>query len=1134
MAAKLRFLQIRRAVSISGSPMNAFRRLFSVVVLASSIHGWADEIGDPNAAGKGIADAQAAVKSFSVGSGLKVEVWASEPLLTNPVALAFDDQGRAYVAETYRRRTSVLDIRRFEDWTVENLALRSVEDRTAFLQRKLPEAAVTKPGKDKADRNGDGQYDWRDLAVESERIKIVEDADGDGHADRSSVLAEGFNSVATGVGAGVCPTGGKEDPTFYTCAPDLWKISADGSKEKLFSGFAVHVAYGGHDLHGPKVGPDGRLYWSIADCGAHVVGKEGQVIDVPDSGAVFRCETDGSKLELVAKGLRNPQSLAFNELGDLFTGDNNADGGDKARWIHVVEGADYGWRIGWQFLPKLGAWNAEGMWHLDAERNLNILPPAGHVGHGPAGIAYYPGTGLPDSYHDHFFMADFPGGARAFTVRQKGASYVVSGDADLLQDNSPQKLNGKMLWGLYPSDVAFAPGGGLYVLDWIQGWEKTGKGRIFRVFDPAADESPLTRETRQILKEGFSQRDIKNLASLLGHADQRVRLGAQFELVRRGDPVPLAQATLSGNPRLMRLHGIWGVTQLARRKPATAQSLLPLSTDTDAEVRAQWAKFVGDARVTNELDLVQRLIADPEPRVRFQAAMAIARCQPTASPALFKALATDDPYLRHAAVVALSRCGQDLDLSAGINSFEPAARSGGLQLLLGRYQNDVPSGPLPFEQPFLSDVARAVHDAPIKSQWPQLAALASQADLSEPIWRRVINTNYLLGDATSAQRLATSAAETSAPVARRVFAIESLALWNQPFGRDRITGLWRDLPPRDQATGAREAAAGVIKALLLDSRDDIRLAALAMAGSLHLDVVTETMVNLVGNSAEKSGKVRAAALQALASMESPRLTDALNTALQDNDRSLLEAARRVAAKVSPAMTVKVNAAVLGKGSIVEQQDALAVISQQPGAEADRIIIVQLDLLAAGKIPPSLRLDLLEAATRRADSTIQARIAAYEQARAADDPLARWRECLEGGNAKLGREIFFEKAEAACLRCHKVKGEGGDVGPDLAGIATHHDREYILRSIVDPNAVIATGFDNVLLTLHDGNIVAGLLSTEDDQILTLKSLADGSPQKVAKAKIKERMAVPSAMPPGLGDVLGRRSLRDIVEYLVTLK
>ena len=142
--------------------------------------------------------------------------------------------------------------------------------------------------------------------------------------------------------------------------------------------------------------------------------------------------------------------------------------------------------------------------------------------------------------------------------------------------------------------------------------------------------------------------------------------------------------------------------------------------------------------------------------------------------------------------------------------------------------------------------------------------------------------------------------------------------------------------------------------------------------------------------------------------------------------------------------------------------------------------------------------------------------------------------MEGGDAKVGREIFFEKAEAACLRCHKVKGEGGDVGPDLAGVGKKYDREYLLRSIVEPSALIAPGYDNVMLTLNDGSIAAGILSAEDSTHVTLKSVVDGAPQKVEKTKIKERTAVPSAMPPGLADVLGRRGLRDVMEYLATLK
>jgi quinoprotein glucose dehydrogenase len=302
-------------------------------------------------------------------------------------------------------------------------------------------------------------------------------------------------------------------------------------------------------MHGARFGPDGKLYWTIADCGARVQTKEGTVLDCPDSGSVFRCEPDGTNAEIVAIGLRNPQHLAWNEVGDLFTGDNNADGGDKARWTHIVDGADYGWRIGWQFLkmtdtqPQLGPWNAEGMWHLDVGKtNLAVLPPVGHIGHGPAGIAYYPGTGLPEAYRDHFFYADFPGGVRAFKPTPRGASYTVENPGDVLQDNTPKVMTGKLLWGLFPSDVQFGVDGGAYVLDWIQGWEKTGKGRIFRVHDPAVDASPLVQETKKLLGAGMTDRSTEELVKLLDHADQRVRLAAQWALAEGNKPAALLQA----------------------------------------------------------------------------------------------------------------------------------------------------------------------------------------------------------------------------------------------------------------------------------------------------------------------------------------------------------------------------------------------------------------------------------------------------------------------------------------------------------------------------------------------------------------------------------------------------------------
>jgi putative membrane-bound dehydrogenase-like protein len=1098
---------------------------------------------DRDPAGVSVNDTgEAALKKFSVAPGLRVDLWAAEPLLENPVAFAFDDKGRAFVVETYRRRTSVPDIRKNMDWLLDSLAMRTVEDRVAFLKKALDPALKLKPTKDHADLNGDGQFDWRDWSVESERVKLVEDADGDGEADRWSVFAEGFRSAETGTAAGVAARG---DDVWFACIPDLWhftgaKGSQAGKKEKLLSGFGVHIAYGGHDMHGVKIGPDGRLYWTIADCGAHVKTKEGKVLDNPDSGAVFRCEPDGTHAELFATGLRNPQSLAWNDLGDLFTGDNNADGGDKARWTHLVEGGDYGWRIGWQFLPKLGPWNSEGMWHLDNNpTNLALLPPVGLIGHGPAGIAHYPGTGLPDSYADNFFYADFPGGVRSFALKPQGASYTVENPKDILQDNTPKEMTGKLLWGLYPSDVQFGVDGGAYVLDWVFGWEKTGKGRIFRVHDPAVDASDPVQETKRLLGEGLGKRGEDDLMKLLGHADQRVRLAAQFELVKRGDPTPLAQSTLDKNPRLMRLHGIWGVAQLARSKPKAAQALVPLAKDNDPEVRAQWAKFAGETGLKSEADLVIRLLADEDPRVRFFAAQALGKLgMKEAVPALIamRNLGYEsDPYIRHAVATSLAALADEKDLIAAAGNESVAVRTVALLALRRQHSAEVARFLTDKNPQLIIEAARAIHDGAIPAAWPQLAALAVKPGAPEPVRRRAVNANYLLGSAEAAQRLAKIAGDIKAEPTLRLDAIDALSVWNEPFRRDRVNGLVRavTLSKRD-AKAPIAATMRILPALLREPSEPLRLAAVNMAGTLKVTASESLLLATVGDRS-LGGNTRAAALRALGAMDSAKLADAVKLAVADTDKPLLEAARQLAAKVSPLDAVKLNAPLLDQGTTREKQEALATIAAQPVPEADQIILAQLDLLAANKLSPALWLDLIEAAAQRDNAEIKRRLAEREQTLAASkDSLAKWRDCLEGGNGKAGREIFTENAEAACMRCHKWKGEGGDVGPDLAKIAQATDRIYLLESIVDPNAKIAPGYDNVLLTLNNGEMVAGILNVDGADEVLLTNIADGKKQKVKTADIKERMHVPSAMPPGLGDVLGKRNLRDVIEFLAGKK
>ena len=195
---------------------------------------------------------------------------------------------------------------------------------------------------------------------------------------------------------------------------------------------------------------------------------EGTLIDLPDCGAVLRCNPDGSERELVHTGLRNPQELAFDDFGNLFTGDNDCDQGDIERWVHVVEGADSGWRVGYQHHPlgKAGPWNLEHLWlpRFDGQPAY-ILPPIANTPDGPSGLTYYPGTGLPESYRGSFFMCHFRGSFTnsaiyRYQLAAEGASFRLT-----LQEN--------FLSGTLPTDVDFGPDGRLYFSDWGQGWAKS-------------------------------------------------------------------------------------------------------------------------------------------------------------------------------------------------------------------------------------------------------------------------------------------------------------------------------------------------------------------------------------------------------------------------------------------------------------------------------------------------------------------------------------------------------------------------------------------------------------------------------------------------------------------------------------
>jgi quinoprotein glucose dehydrogenase len=223
---------------------------------------------------------------------------------------------------------------------------------------------------------------------------------------------------------------------------------------------------------------------------------------------------------------------------------------------------------------------------------------------------------------------------------------------------------------------------------------------------------------------------------------------------------------------------------------------------------------------------------------------------------------------------------------------------------------------------------------------------------------------------------------------------------------------------------------------------------------------------------------------------------------------------------------------LKTGSLAEQQDALARLGKLPAA--DPVLARWLEDFATGKVRPELALDLKEAALAHGSPALREKLAQLDAKRDPADPLATYRDTLVGGDAGNGRKIFTENQALACQRCHSIqKGDGGEVGPLLGGIGSLQTREYLLESIVRPNAKIAAGFENVILTLKNGREVAGMVKQETPDTLQVLSPEDGL-VTVKAADIKAREHAPSSMLEGLTEQMSRRDLRDLVEFLASLK
>ena len=291
-------------------------------------------------------------------------------------------------------------------------------------------------------------------------------------------------------------------------------------------------------------------------------------------------------------------------------------------------------------------------------------------------------------------------------------------------------------------------------------------------------------------------------------------------------------------------------------------------------------------------------------------------------------------------------------------------------------------------------------------------------------------------------------------------------------------------------------------------------------------------VNLTGWVADTklNASLRGDALNALAALRDPALGDAVRTAAADSNEALRKEAIRLQLELNLPGAIEGIRQILDTGSVGDKQAAIRAIPRLNDPAATSVLASLAEQLLSNKLAEPLQVEVLEA-LEKVDA-LKDRVEKYNASLSAADPLAAYRVALKGGNVEAGRKIFMEIIEASCSRCHKVKNDGAEVGPNLTHVATRGNREYLLESIVNPNAKIAQGYETVMITLEDNSLHAGILKEETDTEVSLTP-PGGSVEKLLKSKIKSREFGPSGMPP-LAAVLSKRELRDLVEYLSSLK
>lgn len=969
---------------------------------------------------------QHALAGLEVGEGLEAKLLASEPWLINPTNIDVDARGRIWVCEAYNYRFHL---------------------------------NPDNPTRDEGDR-----------------IVILEDTDEDGEIDKSTVFYQGTD-INSALGIAVLG-----DRVFVSVSPNVFIFTdEDGDdqpdkKETLFTG--IKGEQHDHGMHAFVFGPDGRLYFNYGNAGEQLTDPSGEILtDIHGyevaangkpfhHGMIFRCEPDGSNIEVLAHNFRNNYEVALDSYGGMWQSDNDDDGNRGVRINYVMEYGNYGYRdemtgAGWRDrrtgmhdeIPKRH-------WHLN---DPGVVPNLLQTGAGsPTGMAVYEGDLLPERFQGQPVHCDAgPNVVRAYPAEVNGAGYKARIENILkgARDN----------W-FRPSDVCVAPDGSLIVADWYDpgvGGHKMGdqeRGRLFRIAPPGHvyKKPNLDLETPAAALEALKS---PNMAT-------RYLAWQQFaEWRERGEPA-LQGLWADENP-LFRARALW----LLARIPGKTQAYIDEAiADKHPDIRITALRAARQLLPEQVPAYVHRLVKDTSPQVRREALIALRHYQTEETAELWARLAAqyvvgDRWYLEALGI------GADLHPDACLKAWMKTQdtnwntpegrdivwriRAKKAMPLLATMIKDTATQEVDLIRYFR---AFDFHENDRRNQ-----TLARLIDLKHPkkeLINRIAFTHIDPKYIRDSRRLS-KALERS---------LEGMV------GTEEYLAIV-------ESQDMRSEAPRLLNMAIYEEDNSLRVNAIRLLLEFN---ETEGIFAVLDSSESQANRL----INALGSLGNSKSREMLKDLMMESDR--------------PLTLRKAAVQALGSGWSGEHQ--------------------LMRLLEDGEVPDALVQVAAVRLTSSIDQSLRPKAATYLDEGIADTKLPAVEELItQSGDIAAGQLIF----EQTCATCHQVGGAGVNFGPDLSEIGNKLSKEALYAAIFYPSAGINFGYEGYLITLKDGSVVSGFISSETETSISVR-MNGGITQTYEVDEIvkKEQMDI-SLMPEGLHTTMSEEELVDLVGYLESL-